>query len=209
MLMESFTVLNGIAAPLNMDNIDTDKILPGTFLKTIQRTGLGVHLFETLRYESDGREKPDFVLNKDPYRHARFLIAGANFGCGSSREHAPWALFDFGIRCVIAPSFADIFHANCFKTGLLPVSLPREICNRLMQHAASDPEATLSADLARQTIKSSNGLQIPFQVDPFRKRCLLNGFDEIDLTLQHARDIETYEARIHHEQPWRPHINGI
>jgi 3-isopropylmalate/(R)-2-methylmalate dehydratase small subunit len=209
MLMESFTVLNGIAAPLDMDNVDTDRILPGRFLKTIKRTGLGVHLFETLRYNSDGSEKPDFILNKPFFRQARFLIAGENFGCGSSREHAPWALFDFGIRCIIASSFADIFHANCFKTGLLPVALPGNICDKLMRDAAGNPERPLTADLASQIIVSSDGAQIPFQVDPFRKRCLLNGFDEIDLTLQHAKAIDAYEARLHREQGWRPHINGI
>jgi 3-isopropylmalate/(R)-2-methylmalate dehydratase small subunit len=201
--MENFTLLSGVAAPLNCENVDTDKILPSRFLKTIKRTGLGVHLFESLRYDSDGRERPDFVLNQPPYRHARLLIAGENFGCGSSREHAPWALLDFGIRCVIAPSFADIFFANCFKNGILPVVLPREICERLMQDADARPGARLSVDLDRQVIVSSDGAQIPFKVDAFRKRCLLNGLDEIGLTLEHAQAINAYEARVHRQQPWR------
>jgi 3-isopropylmalate/(R)-2-methylmalate dehydratase small subunit len=207
--MEKFTQLTGVAAPLNLENVDTDKILPARFLKTIQRTGLGVHLFESLRYDSDGREKPDFVLNQPAYRQVKFLIAGENFGCGSSREHAPWALSDFGIRCVIAPSFADIFFANCFKNGILPVVLPREICDKLMQDAVSRPGAHLTVDLARQVVVSSEGAQIPFQVDAFRKRCLLNGLDEIGLTLEHVEAIGAYERRVYCEQCWRPSIGGL
>jgi 3-isopropylmalate/(R)-2-methylmalate dehydratase small subunit len=206
--VERFTLLSGVAAPLNIENVDTDKILPARFLKTIKRTGLGVHLFESLRYDSDGRENPVFVLNQPPYRHAKLLIAGENFGCGSSREHAPWALLDFGIRCVIAPSFADIFFANCFKNGILPVVLPRGSCEKLMQDAISRPDLCVNVDLDRQVVVSSDGVQIPFQVDGFRKHCLLNGLDEIGLTLQHASAIEAYEARVHREQRW-PRISGI
>ena len=207
--MDKFIVLSGIAAPLDIENIDTDKILAAKFLKTIKRTGLGVHLFEALRYDASGCEKPDFVLNMPLYRHAKFLIAGGNFGCGSSREHAPWALLDFGIRCVIAPGFADIFSANCFKNGLLPVELPREDCDRLMEDATLHPGAGLTVDLAGQVIVTSDGRRILFRVDPFRKRCLLNGLDEIGLTLQQASAIDAYEARLDREQPWRPNIDGI
>jgi 3-isopropylmalate/(R)-2-methylmalate dehydratase small subunit len=207
--VERFTLLSGVAAPLNIENIDTDKILPARFLKTIKRTGLGVHLFESLRYDSDGRENPLFILNQPLYRHAKLLIAGENFGCGSSREHAPWALLDFGIRCVIAPSFADIFFANCFKNGILPVVLPRERCEKLMQDAISRPDLCLNVDLDRQLVVSSDGVQIPFQVDGFRKHCLLNGLDEIGLTLQHGPTIDAYEARVQREQGWRTRISGV
>jgi 3-isopropylmalate/(R)-2-methylmalate dehydratase small subunit len=204
--MERFTLLRGIAAPLNFDNIDTDKILPGRYLKTVKRTGLGIHLFEPLRYDRYGHETPDFILNQLPYQHAKFLIAGENFGCGSSREHAPWALLDFGIRCIIAPSFADIFFANCFKNGLLCIALQREACDRLIS-VLSHSNGEITVDLASQLIAISGDAQIPFEVDPFHRRCLLDGLDEIALTLQRVAAIEAYEARVNSEQRWRPHID--
>jgi 3-isopropylmalate/(R)-2-methylmalate dehydratase small subunit len=204
--MEKFTVLTGVAAPLNMTNVDTDKIIPARFLKTIKRTGLGKDLFSTLRYDENGTEKPDFVLNQPKYRHAEILIAGENFGCGSSREHAPWALLDFGIRCVIAPSFADIFHGNCFKNGILPVVLPAEICEQLMADAALGSNARITVDLERQVVVRPDGQEIHFEVDEFRKNCLLNGLDDIGLTLEHAPAIAAYEAR---EPAWMPVISGV
>jgi 3-isopropylmalate/(R)-2-methylmalate dehydratase small subunit len=204
--MQPFTVLTGAAAPLNMSNVDTDKIIPARFLKTIKRSGLGVHLFSSLRYEDDGTEKPDFVLNQPKYRHAEILVAGENFGCGSSREHAPWALLDFGIRCVIAPSFADIFHGNCFKNGILPVVLPAAVCEQLMADAALGPNARITVDLARQVVVRPDGEEIPFEVDAFRKHCLLNGLDDIGLTLEHAGAIDVYEAR---QPAWQPAIGGV
>jgi 3-isopropylmalate/(R)-2-methylmalate dehydratase small subunit len=207
--MEKFGVLTGVAAPLNMENVDTDKIIPARFLKTIKRTGLGVHLFSAMRYEDDGSEKPDFVLNQPKYRHAEILVAGDNFGCGSSREHAPWALLDFGIRCVIAPSFADIFHGNCFKNGILPVVLPQEVCEQLMADAALGTNARITVDLARQVVVRPDGQEIAFEVDAFRKHCLLNGLDDIGLTLEHAAAIDKYEARLHQEQSWQPVISGV
>jgi 3-isopropylmalate/(R)-2-methylmalate dehydratase small subunit len=207
--MEKFEVLTGVAAPLNMENVDTDKIIPARFLKTIKRTGLGVNLFSSLRYADDGSEKPDFVLNQPKYRQAEILVAGDNFGCGSSREHAPWALLDFGIRCVIAPSFADIFHGNCFKNGILPVVLPREVCEQLMADAALGTNARITVDLARQVVVRPDGEEIHFEVDAFRKHCLLNGLDDIGLTLEHAPAIDSYEARLQQEQSWQPAISGV
>jgi 3-isopropylmalate/(R)-2-methylmalate dehydratase small subunit len=204
--MQKFDVLTGVAAPLDMENVDTDKIIPARFLKTIKRTGLGVHLFDTLRYNADGSEKPDFVLNRPQYRAAEILIAGENFGCGSSREHAPWALLDFGIRCVIAPSFADIFHGNCFKNGILPVVLPEAVCQQLMHDAAMGPNARITVDLARQVVIRPDGTEINFEVDAFRKNCLLNGLDDIGLTLEHAAAIDDYEARM---PSWQPGITGV
>ncbi len=204
--MAPFTTLTAIAAPLNMANVDTDKIIPARFLKTIKRSGLGVHLFDTLRYSPDGAENPDFVLNKPQYRAAEILIAGENFGCGSSREHAPWALLDFGLRCVIAPSFADIFHGNCFKNGILPIALPVEICEQLMADAALGANARISIDLAAQTITRPDGSEIRFEVDAFRKHCLLNGLDDIGLTLEHAPAIDRYEAS---RAAWVPVIQGV
>jgi 3-isopropylmalate/(R)-2-methylmalate dehydratase small subunit len=204
--MEKFTVLTGVAAPLKMTNVDTDKIIPARFLKTIKRTGLGKDLFSTLRYDENGTEKPDFVLNQPKYRHAEILIAGENFGCGSSREHAPWALLDFGIRCVIAPSFADIFHGNCFKNGILPVVLPAEICEQLMADAALGSNARITVDLERQVVVRPDGQEIHFEVDEFRKNCLLNGLDDIGLTLEHAPAIAAYEAK---EPAWMPVISGV
>ena len=204
--MEAFTQLTGVAAPLPVANIDTDKIIPSRFLKTIKRTGLGVHAFDPMRYDADGKEKPDFVLNQAPYRQAEILIAHENFGCGSSREHAPWALLDFGIRCVIAPSFADIFHNNCFKNGILPIKLPRQLCDRLMDDARMGGNARISIDLERQVVVRPNGDEIHFEIDPFRKHLLLNGLDDIGQTLQHATAIDGYEQRRREEQPWWPGI---
>ncbi len=204
--MDAFTTLTAIAAPLPMANVDTDKIIPARFLKTIKRTGLGVNLFDTLRYDADGSERPDFVLNQEPYRRAQILIAHENFGCGSSREHAPWALLDFGIRCVIAPDFADIFHNNTFKNGILPIRLPREVCDLLMQDARLGENARLTIDLEAQVIVRPNGESIRFEIDPFRKHLLLNGLDDIGQTLQHAPAIDSYEARQRQEKSWQPGI---
>ncbi len=200
--MTPFTTLTGIAAPLPLANVDTDKIIPARFLKTIARTGLGAHAFSELRYRADGSEEPGFVLNREPYRRAEILIAHENFGCGSSREHAPWALLDFGIRCVIAPDFADIFDNNCSKNGILPVRLPREICDALMADAAMGPNARITVDLARQVVVRPNGEEIPFDVDPFRKRRLLNGLDDIGETMRRGEAIGGYEARTRAAQPW-------
>ena len=206
--MQAFTVLTGIAAPLPLANVDTDKIIPARFLKTIKRTGLGVHLFDTLRFDGNGAERPDFVLNTEPYRQAEGLIAHENFGCGSSREHAPWALLDFGIRCVIAPSFADIFHTNCFKNGILPIALPRDICDRLMEDARMGGNARLTIDLPRQVVVRPNGEEIPFAVDALRRHLLLNGLDEIGQTMQRAPAINDYEARLRQQAPWMPGITA-
>ncbi len=204
--MEKFTKLTAVAAPLPLANVDTDKIIPARFLKTIKRTGLGVHLFDTLRFQPDGAENPDFVLNQAPYRHAQILIAHENFGCGSSREHAPWALLDFGIRCVIAPDFADIFHNNCFKNGILPIRLPRAVCDQLMADARMGANARLTVDLERQVIVRPNGEEIRFEIDPFRRHLLLNGLDDIGQTMQRAAAIDTFETHRHAEQPWFPAI---
>ena len=203
--MDKFTTLTATTAPLNIDNIDTDKIIPARFLKTIKRTGLGKNAFADMRYNQDGSEKPDFVLNQEPYRRAEILVTGDNFGCGSSREHAPWALKDFGIRCIIAPSFADIFFSNSFKNGLLPITLSRDICDRLREDAAMGNNAKLTVDLARQVVIRPSGEEIPFDVDPFRKHCLLNGLDDIDLTLEHETAIDAYEAKV---PSWQPKIQG-
>ena len=200
--MRAFTTLTGIAAPLPEANVDTDKIIPARFLKTIARTGLGKSLFANLRYRQDGSEDPDFVLNRDPWRQAEVLVALDNFGCGSSREHAPWALLDFGIRCVIAPSFGDIFHTNSFKNGILPIRLPREVCDRLMEDAKLGANARLTVDLARQVVVRPNGQEIPFEVDAFRKHLLLNGLDDIGQTMQHAPAIDGFEAKQRAAQPW-------
>jgi 3-isopropylmalate/(R)-2-methylmalate dehydratase small subunit len=200
--MQAFTTLTGIAAPLDMINVDTDMIIPKQFLKTIKRTGLGSNLFDEMRYDQAGAEIPDFVLNRAPYRNAEILVAGANFGCGSSREHAPWALLDFGIRCVVAPSFADIFYNNCFKNGILPVVLPEENCAALRRFAAEAPDPRLTADLPAQEIRKPDGTAHRFEIDPFRKRCLLEGLDDIALTLSHDADIDAYEDRLRRERPW-------
>ena len=200
--MKAFTTLTGVAAPLPMANVDTDKIIAARFLKTIARTGLGKNLFHAMRFNEDGSEKPDFVLNQEPYRKAEILIAFENFGCGSSREHAPWALLDFGIRCVIAPDFADIFHNNSSKNSILPIRLPREICEKLMEDAKMGGNARLTVDLERQVVVRPSGEEIPFEVDAFRKHCLLNGLDDIGQTLQHAPSIDEYEAKRRAEAPW-------
>ncbi len=203
--MDKFTTLTAVAAPLNVANVDTDKIIPARFLKTIKRTGLGKSLFADMRYNADGSEKADFVLNQEKYRKAQILVAGDNFGCGSSREHAPWALLDFGIRCVIAPSFADIFFNNCFKNGILPIRLPEDVCAKLMDDAALGTNARLTVDLERQVVVRPNGEEFAFNVDPFRKHCLLNGLDDIGLTLEHTAAIDAYEAR---QPAWQPKIHG-
>jgi 3-isopropylmalate/(R)-2-methylmalate dehydratase small subunit len=203
--MDKFTLLTAIAAPLNIANVDTDKIIPARFLKTIKRTGLGKSLFADMRYEADGAEKIDFVLNQPKYRHAEILVAGDNFGCGSSREHAPWALLDFGIRCVIAPSFADIFFNNCFKNGILPIVLPEDVVAKLMDDAALGTNARLTVDLERLVVVRPSGEEIGFSVDAFRRHCLLNGLDDIGLTLAHTAAIDAYEAR---EPAWQPKIHG-
>jgi 3-isopropylmalate/(R)-2-methylmalate dehydratase small subunit len=200
--MEKFTTLTGVAAPLPIINVDTDMLIPKQFLKTIKRTGLGKHLFDEMRYTPDGQEKPDFVLNQPAYRQAKILVAGDNFGCGSSREHAPWALADFGIKCVIAPSFADIFYNNCFKNGILPIVLPQEQVDLLMDDAERGANAIVSIDLEKQEITGPDGGKITFEVDAFRKHCLLNGLDDIGLTLGHVQSIDTYETSQRGTQPW-------
>ena len=200
--MEKFTTLDGIAAPMPLVNIDTDMIIPKQFLKTIKRSGLGVSAFLELRYDQHGNENPDFVLNKPAYRQSSILVTGDNFGCGSSREHAPWALLDFGIRCVISTSFADIFFNNCFKNGILPIVLPENQRDALMGDAEKGENARLSVDLEAQTITRPNGEVIAFEVDPFRKHCLLNGLDDIGLTLQKSQKINTYEADLAAARSW-------
>lgn len=200
--MEKFIELTGVAAPLPLINIDTDMIIPKQFLKTIKRSGLGVNLFDEMRYDDNGEEIPDFVLNKPAYRNASILVAGDNFGCGSSREHAPWALMDFGIRCVIAPSFADIFYNNCFKNGILPIQLPQEDVDKLMDDAERGANATVTVNLAEQTISGPDGKTIKFDLDPFRKQCLMEGLDDIGLTMQKETSISTFEDKIQSERPW-------
>ncbi len=201
--MQPFTTLTGVAAPLPLINVDTDKIVPARHLKTIKRTGLGVHLLETLRYDEQGKERPDFVLNREPYRHAQILITGENFGCGSSREHAPWALLDFGIRCVIAPSYADIFFNNCFKNGILPIVLPQEQVDLLMKEAENAPNPTFTIDLQAQEIRRPTGNEpIPFNVDPASRDKLLQGLDEVGETLRKAETIDGYEAKTRQQFPW-------
>ncbi|MFM8681668.1 MAG: 3-isopropylmalate dehydratase small subunit [Alphaproteobacteria bacterium] len=200
--MQKFDKLTGVAAPMPMINIDTDMIIPKQHLKTIKRTGLGKALFDEMRYEADGSEKPGFVLNQPAYRKAQVLVAGANFGCGSSREHAPWALLDFGIRCVIAPSFADIFHNTCFKNGILPIPLPQEAVDKLMDDARKGANAQITIDLEKQEITRPDGEVIAFRIDAFRRHCLLNGLDDIGLTMQKGGDVEGYEARQKTAQPW-------
>jgi 3-isopropylmalate/(R)-2-methylmalate dehydratase small subunit len=202
MAMEKFEKLTGIAAPLPLVNVDTDMIIPKQFLKTIKREGLGVNLFDEMRYDENGNEKPGFVLNQPAWREAQILVAGDNFGCGSSREHAPWAIKDFGIRCVIAPGFADIFFNNCFKNGILPIVLPQEKVDILMKDAEKGANARMSVDLENQVITTSDGEEIAFEVDPFRKHCLLEGLDDIGLTLEKATAIDGFESRMAQERPW-------
>lgn len=205
--MEKFTVLTSIAAPLPEANIDTDKIIPARFLKTTKRTGLGKHAFDGMRYLADGSENPDFVLNRSPYRQAGILITHENFGCGSSREHAPWALLDFGIRCVIAPSFADIFYNNSFKNGILPIRLPREICDELMDDARQGANSRITIDLERQVVVRPDGSEIAFEVDPLRRHMLLEGLDDIGQTLQRESAIEAFEDKRRQTAPWMPSIS--
>ena len=200
--MEPFKTLAGVAAPLNMINVDTDMIIPKQYLKTIHRTGLGKALFDEMRFNPDGSEKPDFVLNKPAYRKAKILVAGDNFGCGSSREHAPWALLDFGIRCVIAPSFADIFYGNCFKNGILPIKLPQAEVDKLMDDAMRGANAVISIDLESQEIRGPDGGMITFEIDPFRKQILLNGWDDISLTMRAEDKISSFEKNQHVQAPW-------
>jgi 3-isopropylmalate/(R)-2-methylmalate dehydratase small subunit len=200
--MERFSTLEGIAAALPMINVDTDQIIPARYLTTIKRTGLGKGLFDSLRYDASGNEKPDFVLNRAPYRGAKILIAGENFGCGSSREHAPWALLDFGIRCVIAPSFADIFFNNCGKNGILLITLDEAEIDRLMAEAADPARARMTIDLVKQTIARDNRVLLSFEIDPARKARLLNGLDDVGMTLQNVTAIDAFEARQRLEQPW-------
>ena len=200
--MDKFTTLTGVAAPLPLINVDTDMIIPKQFLKTILRSGLGANLFDEMRFDQDGNEIADFVLNRPAYREAKILVAGENFGCGSSREHAPWALLDFGIRCVVAPSFADIFYNNCFKNGILPIVLPQEDVDKLMDDAERGANAILTVDLENQVITGPDGGSVAFDVDPFRKHCLLNGLDDIGLTLEKADAIDAFEARMDATTPW-------
>lgn len=200
--MQPFTTLTATAAPMDLINIDTDMIIPKQFLKTIKRTGLGKNLFDEMRYDDNGNEIPDFVLNKPAYRNAQIIVAGDNFGCGSSREHAPWALLDFGIRCVIAPSFADIFFNNCFKNGILPIKLPKEDVAKLMDDAKRGANAVLTVDLEKQEITGPDGGCITFDVEPFRKHCLLNGLDDIGLSLEKSAKIDSYEDKQRQNAPW-------
>ena len=200
--MDKFTTLTGVAAPLEMINVDTDMIIPKQYLKTLGRTGLGKALLTELRYDESGKERPDFVLNKPAYRQAKILVAGDNFGCGSSREHAPWALMDFGIRCVISTSFADIFFNNCFQNGILPIKVSPEELEKLMDDAKRGANATMSIDLENQEIKGPDGGTIKFDVDSFRKHCLINGLDDIGITLQKDTSIKSFEDKVGKERPW-------
>ena len=200
--MEKFEKLSGVAAPMPLVNIDTDMIIPKVFLKTIKRSGLGVNLFDEMRYDREGNEKPDFVLNKPQYRDAKILVAGDNFGCGSSREHAPWAIADFGIKCVISTSFADIFYNNCFKNGILPLVLPEDAVDTLMKDAEKGANSIIEVDLENQTIVSSDGEIFRFEVDPFKKHCLLNGLDDIGLTMEKEDYIAAYESKAAQQFPW-------
>ena len=200
--MDKFEKLSGIAAPMPLINIDTDMIIPKVFLKTIKRSGLGVNLFDEMRYLDDGSENPDFVLNKPQYREAEILVAGDNFGCGSSREHAPWAIKDFGICCVISTSYADIFFNNCFKNGILPIVLPKAQVDVLMKDAEKGSNARIEVDLEAQTVTTSDGETFAFEVDAFKKHCLLNGLDDIGLTMEKAASIDAYESKLQVSHPW-------
>ncbi len=203
--MDKFNTLTGVAAPMDMINIDTDKIIPKLHLRTIKRTGLGSVLFEEMRFEPDGSEKPDFILNKPPYRDSKIIVAGDNFGCGSSREHAPWALLDFGIRCVISTSFADIFYNNCFKNGILPIRVTKDQLDALRADASDTENPELTVDLVNMQISRPNGVTVPFELDAFRRECLLDGLDDIGLTMQKGDKIDSYEAKQKDAQPW---LNG-
>jgi 3-isopropylmalate/(R)-2-methylmalate dehydratase small subunit len=200
--MLKFTTLTGVAAPLRIMNVDTDMIIPKQYLKTIKRTGLGKGLFAEMRFDEKGGENPEFVLNKPAYRKAEILVAGDNFGCGSSREHAPWALLDFGIRCVISTSFADIFYNNCFKNGILPITVPQAELDKLFEDADRGANATLTVDLEAQEIRGPDGGTIKFEIDPFRKQCLLNGLDDIGLTMEKADAIAGFEEKTAQTRPW-------
>jgi len=200
--MQKFTKLSGIAAPLDLVNIDTDMIIPKQFLKTIKRSGLGVNLFDEMRYDDDRNEIESFVLNQPAYRDAQILVAGDHFGCGSSREHAPWAIADFGITCVIAPSYADIFYNNCFKNGILPIALPQEQVDVLMKDAEKGANARIEVDLEAQTITSSDGEVFKFDVDAFKKHCLMHGLDDIGLTMEKAASIDAFETAAASARPW-------
>jgi 3-isopropylmalate/(R)-2-methylmalate dehydratase small subunit len=200
--MDKFTTLTGVAAPLPIINVDTDMIIPKQYLKTIKRTGLGTALFSEMRYNDDGSENPDFVLNKPGYRGAQIIVAGDNFGCGSSREHAPWALLDFGVRCVISTSFADIFYNNCFKNGILPIVVTPEQLALLMDDAERGANATMTIDLASQTIRGPDGGTIQFDIDPARKHILLEGLDDIAATLKSNASIASFETRMAASRPW-------
>jgi 3-isopropylmalate/(R)-2-methylmalate dehydratase small subunit len=202
--MDKFNTLTAVAAPMPMRNIDTDKVIPARFLKTIKRSGLGKHLFDPLRFDQHGYERQDFILNREPYRRAQIIIAHENFGCGSSREHAPWALHDFGIRCIIAPSFGDIFYNNSFKNGLLPIRLPRHVCDELIEDAKMGGNARLTIDLERQVVVRPNGDEIHFDIDSFRKHSLLHGLDDIGQTMQHAHRITHHETGHRERHPWLP-----
>ncbi len=200
--MEKFEKITGVAAPMPLVNIDTDMIIPKVFLKTIKRSGLGVNLFDEMRYDREGNENPDFVLNKPAYRNAEIIVAGDNFGCGSSREHAPWALRDFGIKAIISTSFADIFYNNCFKNGILPIVLPKEDVDKLMDDAERGANAQVTVDLEDQVITGPDGGEVHFDVDPFRKHCLMEGLDDIGLTLEKKASIDAFEAKAAQERPW-------
>ncbi|MCV2447068.1 MULTISPECIES: 3-isopropylmalate dehydratase small subunit [Paracoccus] len=200
--MDKFTTLTGIAAPMPLVNIDTDMIIPKQFLKTIHRSGLGKNLFDEMRFNPDGTEVPDFVLNQPAWRDSQIIVAGDNFGCGSSREHAPWALLDFGIRCVISTSFADIFYNNCFKNGILPIVMPPEVVEVLMEDARKGANARMTVDLENLTVTTSDGQSFPFELDPFRRHCLLNGLDDIGLTMEKAPSIDAYETQMAQSRPW-------
>ena len=200
--MDKFDKLTGVAAPMPLVNIDTDMIIPKQFLKTIQRSGRGATLVDEMRYDREGNEVPDFVLNQPAYREAEILVAGENFGCGSSREHAPWAIKDFGIRCVIAPSFADIFYNNCFKNGILPIALPQEAVDVLMKDAEKGSNARMSVDLEAQTVTTSDGEVFTFELDSFKKHCLMEGLDDIGLTMAKEASIDSYEAQAAQARPW-------
>ena len=200
--MQKFTKLTGVAAPMDVINVDTDQIIPKLHLRTIKRTGLGKVLFDELRFNPDGTEKPEFVLNREPYRNAEILVAGDNFGCGSSREHAPWALLDFGIRCVISTSFADIFYNNCFKNGILPITVSADELQALMADASDRENPVLTVDLHAQEITRPNGVTVRFQIDEFRRECLLDGLDDIGLTMQKVEMIDAFEKSQRERQPW-------
>ncbi|MFO1165395.1 MAG: 3-isopropylmalate dehydratase small subunit [Paracoccus sp. (in: a-proteobacteria)] len=200
--MDKFTTLTGIAAPMPLVNIDTDMIIPKQFLKTIHRSGLGKNLFDEMRFNADGTEVTDFILNQPAYRETQIIVAGDNFGCGSSREHAPWALLDFGIRCVISTSFADIFYNNCFKNGILPIVMPQEVVDVLMEDARKGANARMTVDLENLTVTTSDGQSFGFELDPFRRHCLLNGLDDIGLTMEKSSAIDTFETQMAQSRPW-------